>query len=103
MIKDVYLLEEKITQDELLNEVVTYAERCLTVEIFSVYGNEFYKARQSKINAQLLIKINPNDYDYEKIVRINNKMYDIYRTFLNEKDDCIELYLEERIDTDVRN
>ncbi len=97
MIVDIALCREVIEKDELCNEVKTLNKRNLVAELSNVRMSEFYKAKQSGLNAEYQLNIHPLDYKGEKIVEVKGKLYDVYRAYLDDKKDTMELYLQERI------
>lgn len=62
----------------------------------SVYQNEFYQADQAGIRPQGVLEISSFDYSGEKLLKINNVNYPIYRTY-EVGTDKIELYYGERV------
>ena len=94
---EIFLCREETTKDELLNQITVLQKRSLIAEICNVRQSEFFKARQSDLQADIMVKIFYLDYDDEKIVQIGEKLYDVYRTYFNEKTDEMELYLSERV------
>ena len=70
-------------------------ERAVYAEISSIGSNEFFKAAVQSLKASLVFKVFFADYNKEQRVLYCNKEYNIYRTYLNEKSDKIELYCSE--------
>ena len=79
---------------ELDEEHTEEKEVFATVE--SVGQNEFFSAAQAGLKAEYKIVVWIDDYDNEVYVKIGDRNYDIYRTFMR-KDGKIELYLGKKI------
>lgn len=91
-----YLCKVTITQDEYLNEKPTLEEREVFVEAKSVGMSEFYEAATTDFHPDItLVLADYYDYDGEKIIRYDGKLYDLIRTY--EKRNRLELVLQERL------
>lgn len=97
MTNEIFLCREETSKDELLNEIVALKKRSLIAEICDIKSAEFFKARQSNLKADIMVKVFYLDYEDEKVVQIGDSLYDVYRTYFNEKTDEMELYLSERV------
>ena len=79
---------------ELDEEHTEEKEVFATVE--SVGQSEFFAAAQTGLKAEFKINVWIDDYDGEAWVKIQNRNYDIYRTYMR-KDSKIELYCGKKI------
>lgn len=89
-----YLLSPTYEQDEKKNFIAKEEEIEILCQITSVRQSEFFEAGKSGISAQLVVLTPTINYGGEKKIRIDKKVYGIYRTY--EKGDMIELYCEEK-------
>ena len=91
-----YLCSETITQDEYLNEVVAFQEREVFVQAKSIRASEFYQAATTDFRPEItLVLADYYDYEGERIVRYDGKLFDIVRTYENRN--RLELTLQQRI------
>lgn len=65
-------------------------------DLSSVTRAEFFAAGSMGLKPSLVATIYSFEYNDEKIVKIGNKLYSVYRTYQRVENDKIELYLEER-------
>lgn len=65
----------------------------------SVYQNEFFKSEQAGVRSQGVIEVSYFDYNGQKLLRLNDKIYSIYRTY-EQGTDRVELYYGERVGLD---
>lgn len=87
-----------ITLDEYLNEIITYEEREVFVSPQSVYSSEFYNASQSGLHPSITFELtNREDYNNEKLIRFDNKIYSVIRADWVGQRDALRLVCEERI------
>lgn len=66
-------------------------EREVFATVESVGQNEFFAAAQTGLKAEFKITVWIDDYDSDTRIKIKNRCYDIYRTYVR-KDGKIELY-----------
>lgn len=91
-----YLCSETVTQDEYFNEVKEYTERQVFVQPKSVGMREFYAAATADLHPSLvLVLADYYDYDGEKVMKYNDKYYDVTRTYVNKN--RLEITLTERL------
>lgn len=91
-----YLCSSVITQDEYLNEKEVFREREVFVEPRSVGTSEFYRAATTDFHPDIkLVLADYYDYEGEKVVRYDGKLYDVIRTY--ERYNRLELTLQERM------
>lgn len=92
-------LVQEVNQKDSMGQTKTIKTyQCALGKQKSVYQSEFFKAEQSGLRPQGIIVMNRFDYNDEKIIRINNQEFPIYRTF-EVGTDKIELYYSERVGT----
>lgn len=65
-----------------------------------VSQSEFFAAARSGIRAELLLRINSEEYARERYVQYDGRLYEIYRIYRTDAD-YTELYL--RSDVDAKN
>lgn len=90
-----FLISEIITQDELLQDIVSKSERQLFCSKLSIGQKEFTSTFQS-LKSEMVIIIDHDEYDGEKLLMYGEETYSIYRTFVRSDGD-IELYCEVRV------
>lgn len=84
--------------DEYGNEVLTYADRPVYVMPRGVYNAEFYNAAQAGLHPSITFEIaNKADYDGEKLIEWEGKMYEVIRVDWTAQRDKISLICEERV------
>ena len=91
-------LVEITTEKDSLNQVVekTRTTKTIYAEISSVSQTEFFSAGRLGFQPSFKAVIYDFEYNGESIVKYNNKLYSIYRTYYVNGTDRLELYLEER-------
>lgn len=93
----VVLVSRKNSQtDQIGNTVSAETEREVFADILSVGANEFFRAGQKGLTPAFLIKVFFGDYEGEELVRFNGITYNVYRTYYNEVEDVVELYLSRK-------
>lgn len=85
--KTVVIDENGIERGEVVDK------REVFCKIGGVYNQEFFNAYQSGIKARFMVTIFAGDYDNEKLVEYEGKIYEVYRRF--QRLDDYELYLRE--------
>lgn len=91
------LVEVTTAKDEI-NQIVERLRTTNTVfaDISSVTQAEFFSGGRLGLQPSLKAVIYDFEYNGEKIVKVNGKLYSVYRTFYVNGADRVELYLEER-------
>lgn len=94
------LVATEVKQDErgIPKEIEKSRKNCFC-GIKSIGRNEYYKAAQTGLEAECIIILNAFEYSGEPYVRLDNKIYTVYRTY-RRADDYVELYLAKRIGRD---
>ena len=74
---------------------VIYSEtsRATLCEVVPISRDEYFRGAENGINAEFEFKINPIEYNHEKIVEFEGRRYSIYRTY-QAGSDTLELYAE---------
>ena len=89
--------EDSRVYDAYLNEHVIRSKRMVYVQPRGVYNSEFYNASIVGLHPSITLTLtNRADYEGEKIVEFEGKMYDIIRTDWKAQRDSISLVLEEK-------
>ena len=93
------LYAETVTQDAALNEIRTYTGRTVFVRrARSIYANEFYQAAAQGLQPAAVLVLFFGDYEGEKVVGWEGKVYTVTRTYRKPDSDDLELTLEERLE-----
>ena len=91
------LIPVTITYGDLKEEIRTEGSaKEVFAELSSITRQEFFTAGAAGLKPSLEAIIYSFEYNDEPIVKIGNKRYSVYRTYLRAEDDRIELYLEEK-------
>lgn len=89
------LYNESFTDDELLQRVPTVTERPCIASVSSVTRAEWIAAGHNNLKPSFVARTAAINYHGENKARFGGKVYSIYRTYIDDKSDDIELYLEE--------
>lgn len=84
------------TEKDSINQIVekTRVTKTVFAEVGSVSQTEFMDGGRIGLTPSLKVKIYDFEYNGEEIVRYAGRLYSVYRTYLVENSDRIELYLE---------
>lgn len=89
--------KEKLTKDEYLNEIQSFEWTEVFCRRASIGQQEFYSSAVVSLKPEFkLILADYYDYDNQKIVRYDGKLYDVIRTFIAKN--TIELTVKERFE-----
>lgn len=91
-----FLMSTIITVDELFQQIEVKQPEMVYCAVSSIGQNEFSASMQNGLKANLTIIIDYDEYDGQKSVEYNRKMYSVYRTFVRDDGD-VELYCEVKI------
>lgn len=85
------------TYDTYGNESVELTGKEVYVQPRGVYHSEFYSAAQVGLHPSITLDMtNREDYEGEKLVEFEGKMFDVIRVDWNAQRDRISLILQER-------
>ena len=86
------------TYDEYGNEVITYQDSQVYVMPRGVYQAEFYNAAQAGLHPSItFVLTNRADYNGERLLEYEGRLYNIIRTDWTAQRDSISLICEERV------
>lgn len=91
-----YLISESKTQDEYGVWQTTQVRHEVFANTKSVSRLEFFQSGRSGLNPEMQFTIFAGDYNGETICEYMGKTYAIYRTYLPEGTDYIELYVQRK-------
>ena len=87
-----------VTYDSYLNETIVYVDKTVYVMPRGVYASEFYNAAQAGLHPSITFDLaHRDDYDGEKLIEWNGKLYNIIRADWKAQRDGISLVCEERV------
>lgn len=89
------LYSELFTDDEIFQRIPQITERPCIASVSSASRSEWVAAGHNNLKAALVARTAAVNYHGENKARFNGKVYSIYRTYLDDNSDNIELYLEE--------
>ena len=90
------------TYDAYLNESTELTPKEVYCQPRGVYHSEYYSAAQAGLHPSVTIELtNREDYEGEKLVQFEGRLYDVIRTDWTAQRDKISLILQER--TDAKN
>lgn len=93
----IYLLKKVPTgKDSRGRPIYEEIRREVFAQIETASQSEFYNAGQSSIQAEYVFKINPIEYDREKIAEYEGEKFNIYRKYQPEQD-ILELYAAQEV------
>jgi len=88
------LLGVTVTKDSRGVQKKTPTSREVFCRRRSVSRSEFFDGGRNGLNPEYLFEVFAGDYDGETMCRYNGKPYAIYRTYLPDNADYIELYVQ---------
>lgn len=97
MDKDVNLIQQTFTFDDVGNQIATETKISIPVEVESISRDEFFRAGEQKLNPEMKILTAAVNYNNEEIVEIDSVRYGIYRKYRDPEKDIIELYLKKEV------
>ena len=89
----IYLIKNEKQQNQYGVWVDNTTERKVFAEVTSVGQSEWFEGGRQGLNPQLRFRMFAYDYQGESLLKYNNTIYSIYRTYV-DKDEIIELYTE---------
>lgn len=91
----IYLIGNNPYQDELKVWHDQTEERKVYCEVTSITQTEWFEGGRNGLNPSLRFRIFAPDYRGEELVRFNDKIYGVYRTYV-DRNEIIDLYVEEK-------
>lgn len=89
----IYLISNNKTQDQYGVWRDNTTERKVFAEVTSVGQSEWFEGGRQGLNPQFRFRMFAPDYQGESLLKYNNVVYSIYRTYV-DRDEIIELYTE---------
>lgn len=89
------LVKEAYTTDDYGVQRKTTTEREVFCQVRSVSRSEFFEGGRNGLNPELQFTMFFGDYDDERTVRYDGRVYGIYRTY-RARNDTLELYAERK-------
>lgn len=91
-----FLMTIDIQKDELMQEVEILLPELVFCSVVSIGQKEFTASMQAGMKSELLLIVNYDEYEGQRVIEYNRALYSIYRTFVRD-DGNIELYCEVRV------
>jgi hypothetical protein len=88
--------EQSVEIDYELVETVVY--RTVFANKLSIKQSEHYDANKLGLRPEIAFAVRVDEYDGESIVKWNDKVYYLIRTYDEQKNETVELYLSQRVD-----
>lgn len=89
----IYLIKNDKQKNQYGVWVDNTTERKVFAEVTSVGQSEWFEGGRQGLNPQFRFRMFAYDYQGESLLKYNNTIYSIYRTYV-DKDEIIELYTE---------
>lgn len=89
------LITETRTQDQYGVEQVQQTEREVYCNVTSVTQREWFEGGRIGLNPEYRMTMFAYDYADEKLLKYNDIIYTIYRTYFTDNDE-VELYVQRR-------
>lgn len=90
------LISETFLENEYGEEIATKTSRQIFATLQSIGRSEWFRAAQNDLQPSFVVITPSVNYNAEKIVEINGLEYAVYRTFLQNDSDLIEIYCEQK-------
>lgn len=96
----VYLISITTTKDSIGNIIETQTERKVYAKAVSIGSKEFYNATAVGLTPSVELQLRASEYNNEKLVKFNNKIYSIIRSTIKyKKREDVVLVLSEKSGT----
>lgn len=95
----VILVKQAYTTDSIGQRVATETKTTVFCSVMSATSAEWRNAAMAGRRADLTVVMPLCNYSDEEIVEWNNVRYTVYRTYVLDFGDSIELHLERRVGT----
>lgn len=92
----VILIAESYIKNDYGEQVAVKIEREVFATVRSASREEWFKAAQNDLQASFMIVMPIVNYQNEKIVKIGGVEYAVYRHYMQNNSDMVELYCEEK-------
>lgn len=90
------LIKETFVTNEIGVQIATETQTEVLAHIQTASRSEWAAAGQNGLQPSFVAVTNRVNYDGEKIAILNGQRYSIYRVYLPNNSDMIELYCEQR-------
>lgn len=90
-IVEIKLISEIISYDSIGVPVKTTSETAVIGNFESVSSQEFFRAGETGLKPEMVLKVWASEYSGQKILSVGGKPFSIYRTYQND-DGRVELY-----------
>jgi len=90
------LISETFAADTIGQMVATEKTKDVFCNVASVSQSEWFQGGQAGLKPEYKITMFAPDYDGQRIVKLNDVKYGVYRTYLRD-DELLELYLERMV------
>ena len=91
------LIAETYEQDDIGQQIPQTSGASVWAHVRSVTRSEWYAGGREGMQPEFVAVTPAVNYNGEKIAVLRGRRYAIYRTYLPDDSDEIELYLEERV------
>lgn len=98
----IILVSNTYTIDEYGVERKTSSNKQVFAQVHSVTRTEFFQAGRNGLNPAFHFTVFAADYSGETVCQYNNEQYSIYRSYHVPGTDYIELYVERKGGTNVK-
>lgn len=88
-------MTETVTQDQYGIVQTSLTEKKVYCQVTSVSASEWFDGGRNGLNPEYRMTMFKYDYSGENIVKYNDVLYTVYRTY-ETRNDFIELYVERR-------
>ena len=91
------LIAQTYQQDGIGQQIAVETKRQVWAHIRSAGGSEFMEGGRIGIRPELVAVTPTVNYQGEKIVEIGGKHYSVFRVYMQEESDALELHLQEEV------
>lgn len=91
------LIAQTYQQDGIGQQISVETKRQVWAHIRSAGGSEFMEGGRIGIRPELVAVTQTVNYQGEKIVEIGGKRYAVFRVYMQEESDALELHLQEEV------
>lgn len=94
---DANLISRSFAIDSNGVQTATETKNPIPVEIHSLTRDEFFRAGEQKLNAEMMVTTAAINYSNQELIEIDSVKYAIYRKYRDANSDDIELYLRKEV------